>query len=109
MKNLLKSFSMSHYLSGLLLMLLGLFLMTGGQVGFQVAEKAPHWVPIPKLEQTWMAWVVVWFGFDSIFSGKITTYILSKTIVPILKSLPVVQALAERIEKKREEQNGTRE
>lgn len=109
MKNPLKSFSMSHYLSGLLLMLLGLFLMTGGQVGFQVAEKAPHWIPIPKLEQTWMAWLVVWFGFDSIFNYKITNYVLSKTVIPILKSLPVVQRLAERIKKKKEEQNGIRE
>ena len=87
-------------------MLLGLLLMTGGQIGVQVAENAPNWVPIPKLEQTWMAWVVVWFGFDSIFNGKITTYILSKTIIPILKSLPVVQGLAKRLEKKKEEQNG---
>ena len=114
MKKFLNSFTWSSYrraMEGILIMCFGLLLMTGGQVGIQVSENAPHWVPIPKLEQTWLAWVVVWWGFDFIFNGKITRLISAKVIYPILRPLleplsqhPIIQRLTNRLRKLQEKE-----
>ncbi len=118
MKNLLKSFTWSQYrraIEGLLIMLFGLLLVTGGQIGVQVAEKTPSWIPIPKLEPTWVAWVVVWLGFDSIFSNKIGIFLFTKIFYPILKplleplsQLPIIQRIASKLKKyqEKEEEEG---
>lgn len=107
MKNLLKYLSIGNILSGWFLMTLGLFLVTGGQIGVQVGERGPVWVPIPRIEQTWVAWVIVWLGFDSMFNNKITNLILTRIVYPILKPIlepiskhPIIQKIVEKLEEK---------
>ena len=109
MKNPLKSFTWENYkraMEGALIMCLGFMFLTGGQFAVQVADKDPSWIPIPKLKEAWVAWIIVWIGFDSIFNGKIGNFILIKVVYPILKpileplsQLPLIQRIANRLKK----------
>ena len=109
MKTPLKSFTWENYkraLEGLLIMCLGFMFLTGGQFAVQIADSDPHWVPIPKLNQPWVAWIIVWIGFDSIFQNKISDFIFMKIVYPILKPIleplsqhPTIQKLINKLKK----------
>jgi hypothetical protein len=70
---------------GMILILVGLLLRTGGSFGIKpTPEAAFYWIPIPIMPE-WFSWLVVWMGLDeAIFRSKATSYILKKVGKPLL-------------------------
>jgi len=101
MKNYLKYIpTLTNIYMGLFLILIGIMLRYGGSFSIQIGEQNPIPVPIPTLTDTWIAWLVVWLGIDTmIFRGRATPFIIQKTIVPVIRYILESTIGKERLQK----------
>ena len=89
-----------QYVTGLILLLFGLVTMGGGQIGIQATPNSEiSWITVFAALPNWTGWVLIWFGIDSFFDGKLTKVLFSRVLSPILD--PIVKSMVgeERLEK----------
>lgn len=85
----------SDLMRGIPLVILGSLFMNGGGIGLKATEDA-EWIPVmlPKLD-AWICYLVMWLGIDTfVFKAKATTFVMDKTLVPILR-LVIVSIVGE--------------
>ena len=76
-----------RFANDIALMLIGLLIVTGSRIGVQTPGSEVRWVEGFSKIDVWVGWVVVWFAFDGFLGGKVTTFVLSKTIVPFVRAV----------------------
>ena len=88
----------------------GMLAITGGRIGIQAtSESEVNWIEVFSTLPVWIGWLMVWFAFDGFFvGGKATTFILSKTVVPVVHAVlsnivgeEKLRAFEKRFEKKK--------
>ena len=85
----LSGLSYSGCMSNLTILLFGLLIIGGGRIGIQATpESGVRWVEVFSTLPLWFGWLMVWFAFDGFFAGsKATTFVLSKTVVPVVHAV----------------------
>lgn len=94
------------FVSGLILILLGLIVIGHGQIGIQATPTSEvHWITEFATLPSWIGWMFIWFGFDSFFGGKLTRALSNRVLTPIVKAVVGEERLARlqaKLEKKGE-------
>jgi len=78
----------TDFVSGLIFILLGLIVLGDGQIGIQATPTSEvHWITAFAALPNWIGWLFIWFGFDSLFGGKLTKLLSNKMLTPIAKAV----------------------
>ena len=76
------------FVTGLILLLLGLIVLGDGQIGIQATPTSEvQWITAFAALPNWFGWLFIWFGFDSFFDGKLTKVIVDKLFTSIAKAV----------------------
>jgi len=91
-KFLLEWFVPSSYerlLSGLVLLIIGMLVITNGRIGIQATpEDEVRWIEAFSEMDDWLGWVLILMALDSLFfKGKALMFLLSKTITPVVHAI----------------------
>ena len=100
-------FNPERFLGNFVLLLVGMLIIEGGRVGIQATlESEVQWIEVFSEFDVWIGWMLVWLALDGLlFAGKVTTFLISKTIVPIVRTIfgeGKLEAFAKRFGKKEE-------
>ena len=72
-------------INGLVFMILGLLMLNGGSFALKTtATSMPIWIELPRLD-SWICWVMVWYGFDMCLFGGVATPFLLRPITKLIK------------------------
>jgi len=80
------------FMSGMILILLGMIILGDGEIGIKATSTSEvQWITAFASLDNWFGWIFIWFGFDSFFNGKLTNLLIDKILSPILN--PIVKAI----------------
>jgi len=73
------------FFSSLFLMLLGLLIVGGYnlEIHAQDGELIADFKSLATLD-AWVGWTLVYFGFDSLVGGRVTTFVVNRVLTPVL-------------------------
>ncbi len=73
-------------LSGVVLLLIGMLIITGGRIGIQATpESEVSWIEAFAELPEWFGWITIMMSLDSLFfRGRALAFLLSKTIIPVV-------------------------
>ena len=73
------------FVTGLILILLGLLILGDGQIGIQATSTGEvKWITAFDALPNWFGWMFFWFGINSFFDGKPTKLLIDKVLSPLL-------------------------
>lgn len=96
-------------LSCLMLLMAGMLIIAKGRIGIQATpEGEVYWIEVFSELDLWLGWLMIWLSLDTILTdNKATTFIISKTIVPVVEVMlrdivgeEKLNALKSKLEKK---------